>query len=292
MPYSATAMTVAPARARVVEQRRQRGVELGGRAVGLGRVGAEALEVVVEVRQVRHDEVGALLAHDLPGGLDDPARRGDRRRRPPVLEERELAERAGELVVQGGRAHVGVGRLAAVGVVDRPRRDGDVGAGAHRVPPADVRRGEAGSQRVARSPTPSRPARARCAAARGAPRPWSRKYQPLPTMPCWAGARPVSIVDCTLHVTAGSTVPSRAWAPDAARALQARHVRQGARRQADDVEQEYGGHDGTSDACSGRPERGGLAAVAERPARGGPAHLPGDARRRGRRRRPGSTVQV
>ena len=58
MPYSATATTVAPAASRVVEQRGQRGVELGGRAVGLGGIGPEALQVVVEVRQVRHDEVG------------------------------------------------------------------------------------------------------------------------------------------------------------------------------------------------------------------------------------------
>ena len=124
-----------------------------------------------------------------------------------------------ELVVQGRRAHVGVGRLAPVGVVDRPRGDGDVGGRAHRVPPADVGRGEARvAARRAGSHTFSPCTSALCCRHR-CTSPWSRKYQPLPTMPCWAGERPVSIVDCTLHVTAGSTVPSRAWAPDAARAL-------------------------------------------------------------------------
>src|SRR2546427_3700298 len=35
----------------------------------------------------------------------------------------------------------------------------------------------------------------------------SRKYQPLPTMPCSRGSVPVSIVDCAVHVTAGSAAP-------------------------------------------------------------------------------------
>ena len=66
------------------------------------------------------------------------------RRRSPVGEERELAQRAGQPVVQLGRVRVAVGRLAPVGVVDRPRRDGEVGRRPHRVPPADVRGAEAG----------------------------------------------------------------------------------------------------------------------------------------------------
>src|SRR6478672_7330080 len=34
----------------------------------------------------------------------------------------------------------------------------------------------------------------------------SRKYQPLPTMPCSRGSTPVTKVDCTVVVTAGVTV--------------------------------------------------------------------------------------
>src|SRR3989454_7009675 len=41
----------------------------------------------------------------------------------------------------------------------------------------------------------------------------SRKYQPLPTMPCSRGSVPVSIVDCAVHVTAGSTPPSGGQKP-------------------------------------------------------------------------------
>src|SRR6476469_11136173 len=48
--------------------------------------------------------------------------------------------------------------------------------------------------------------------------PSSRKYQPLPTIPCSFGILPARNVDCTLHVTAGSTVPSSACQPSRASA--------------------------------------------------------------------------
>jgi hypothetical protein len=35
----------------------------------------------------------------------------------------------------------------------------------------------------------------------------SRKYQPLPTIPCWFGKTPVRNVVWAEHVTAGVTVP-------------------------------------------------------------------------------------
>src|SRR3989442_880445 len=44
----------------------------------------------------------------------------------------------------------------------------------------------------------------------------SRKYQPLPTMPCSRGSVPVSIVDCAVHVTAGRPQRSREVAVDRA----------------------------------------------------------------------------
>src|SRR5690349_9881954 len=46
----------------------------------------------------------------------------------------------------------------------------------------------------------------------------SRKYQPLPTMPCSRGKTPVRNVDCTEHVTAGSTVSIGRCAPSFASA--------------------------------------------------------------------------
>jgi hypothetical protein len=47
----------------------------------------------------------------------------------------------------------------------------------------------------------------------------SRKYQPLPTMPCSRGSAPVTKVDCTVVVTAGTTVSSGRTPPRFASAL-------------------------------------------------------------------------
>src|SRR5256886_12726770 len=50
----------------------------------------------------------------------------------------------------------------------------------------------------------------------------SRKYQPLPTMPCSRGSVPVSIVDCAVHVTAGWHPPRGGKKPPRARGGRAR----------------------------------------------------------------------
>ena len=132
------------AAAGVVDEVAEHVVELARGVQRLRALGAEALVVVVEVRQVDQQQVELLVVeHDL-GRVGDPLRRLDVRRRAPVLEEREVAQRTGQVVVQLRRIGVGVRRLAAVGVVDRARRDGQVRRGAHRVPPAEVRGAEAG----------------------------------------------------------------------------------------------------------------------------------------------------
>src|SRR5690606_33911947 len=56
----------------VVEEGGQRGVEVGGGPQGAGVVGAVALQVVVEVREVAEGQVGVAGAHDVAGGVDDP----------------------------------------------------------------------------------------------------------------------------------------------------------------------------------------------------------------------------
>src|SRR5262249_21677887 len=43
-----------------------------------------------------------------------------------------------------------------------------------------------------------------------------RSYQPLPTMPCCEGVRPVRYVDCAVQVTAGNAGATAALAPFAA----------------------------------------------------------------------------
>src|SRR3954463_4898896 len=47
----------------------------------------------------------------------------------------------------------------------------------------------------------------------------SRKYQPLPTIPCWLGCTPVRYVDCTVHVTAGMDGAMLATLRDLAKAV-------------------------------------------------------------------------
>ena len=76
MPYSQSATTVRALGEDVVEQRAQGGVELAGRADWARGVGAGALEVVVEVREVDEGQVG-VGARRRPGGW----RRGSTGRR-------------------------------------------------------------------------------------------------------------------------------------------------------------------------------------------------------------------
>ena len=73
------------------------------------------------------------------GRLGDPARRLDRRRGPPELKQRELAEPRLQDVAQVARLRVAVGDLAAVGRIHRPRRDRDLRRRVHRKPPREVR---------------------------------------------------------------------------------------------------------------------------------------------------------
>lgn len=136
----------------VVQERGHGPVEVGGGPEGARVVGAVALEVVVEVREVAQGEVGVAGVEDVPGGVDDPLGGDEVGAGSPEVEEGEGAEFLGEFVVEGGRAGVAVGFLAAVGVVDGARGDGVVGVGAHGVPPADVGDGVAGVGPAGRVP--------------------------------------------------------------------------------------------------------------------------------------------
>ena len=102
------------------------------------------LELVVEVREVHERQRRVELDVDDLRGLGDPLRRVDRRRRPPELEQRELAELGLQAVAQVAGLRVAVGDLAAVGGIHRPRRHGHVGRRVHREPPAQVRAAHVG----------------------------------------------------------------------------------------------------------------------------------------------------
>ena len=84
------------------------------------------------------------MRDDVAGRVDDPLAGDEVGAGAPEVEEGEGAELLGEFVVQGRGPGVAVGFLAAVGVVDGAGGDGDVGVGAHGVPPADVGDGVAG----------------------------------------------------------------------------------------------------------------------------------------------------
>ena len=161
-------------------------------------------------------------------------RRDDVRRRPPEAEQRELAERAAAArrAARPGAVWMS-GSLRPSAGIHRPRRDRDVRARVHVVPPEQLGAGEGGiaplrrvPQLFAAAPGGSTDATARPRTGRGNTSRW-------PTMPWSRGSAPVTKVDCTVVVTAGVTVssgripPRFASAPDSAHA---RAMRASARR--------------------------------------------------------------
>jgi hypothetical protein len=140
---------LAPARLRGVDQLAAHGVELAQIPLQarMREIGPEALQVVVEVREVGEGERGAAGAHHVQGRLRDPLRGADVGERPPESEEREGPELRVELRVKSRGMRVVVRDLAPVGRVHRPRRRAPVRARVHVVPPEHL---GAGERRVAR----------------------------------------------------------------------------------------------------------------------------------------------
>ncbi len=124
-------------------QQRRAGRIHGARGLdGLRVVRAEALQVVVQVRQVHQRQRRLPGVHHVLAGPGNPLAADDVRPRPPELEQRERAEPLGQLVAQGVRLGVDVRQLAPVRGVLRPRRHREVGAGVHVVPPEQLGAGE------------------------------------------------------------------------------------------------------------------------------------------------------
>ena len=127
---------------RIVDEVARDRVDLG-EALGDPRiVGPEALQVVVEMRQVDERQGRGARAAHMQGGIGDPARRHDRGRGSPEAEQRKGAELLRQLVAQRDGLGVAVRQLAPVRLVDRPRRHADVVARAHVVPPEHIGGGE------------------------------------------------------------------------------------------------------------------------------------------------------
>ena len=220
MPYSDTTTTRAPSRSASSISSPHSAVDLpqvrgDARIV---RVGPELLQAVVEMRQVAQRERRPAAAPDMLRRPRDPARRFDVGARPPELEQRERAEQPVELVAQLRRLGVVVGDLAAVGGIHRPRRGAHVRRAVHVVPPEHVGAGEGRIAAPAGLPDllARRPAGSTAATAR--PRPDRESTSRWRRRRGRAAAAPVSSVDWTVQVTAGSTVPSGRMPPRAASA--------------------------------------------------------------------------
>ena len=106
-------------------------------------IGSVALQPVIEMGQVDETERRVAALHHMDRGVRDPAARLDGGRRPPEREEREGAELLRQLVAKLRRGRITVGNLAPVGLIDRPRRDHEVGVRRHGEPPEHVGAGEA-----------------------------------------------------------------------------------------------------------------------------------------------------
>jgi len=119
-----------------------------------------------------------------------PARRGRGRRRTPNWKSGNGPSARSSSCLRSW-ACVNAGELAAVGGVRGTRSDGPIRTRVHVVPPEELCAGEAGETAARRFPDFPR----RDEAVGLSPEPdlrRSRKYQPLPTMPCWRGRVPVT----------------------------------------------------------------------------------------------------
>ncbi len=146
MPYSETTTMRAPSRSACSISSPHDAVDLLQVPLQprLFEVGTEALQVVVEVRQIAECQRRLARGAHVHGGPRDPLARGEVGCRSPELEQRELTQLGVELVMQLGRMRVVVRYLAAIRGVHRPRRRAPVGRGVHVVPPEHLGAGEVG----------------------------------------------------------------------------------------------------------------------------------------------------
>ena len=180
MPYSETITTCWPSRSAGSISSPQT-ASISSRSLirrGMREVRAEALQVVVEVRQVAERQGRLAGLHDVAGRVADPLAGGDVGHRAPELEQGEHAELGAELVAQLRGMGVVVGDLAAVGGIHRARRRAPVRRGVHVVPPEHLGAGEVRVRALPASQIFSPPTR-RFDWRHSQTSERSRKYQPL-----------------------------------------------------------------------------------------------------------------
>ena len=78
--------------ARCIQQSPQFRVQFSPGSIGLGRIGAMTLVVIIKMRQVDHQKVGILLLYHLERCIDNPARRADPCKGSPEFEQWKAAK--------------------------------------------------------------------------------------------------------------------------------------------------------------------------------------------------------
>ena len=220
-------------------------VQLADQAGHVAARRAEPLRVVVEVGQVDERQVGPLV-------------RERRRRRTGRSSRCTASPAAGPQKVRNGKGPrsrfepVGqpVGRagdaedLVAVGAVVGLGGDAEVDRRPLVEPPEELGRAERpapfGAPVGARSRRAARPGSGAFDCCQNRTSPVSRKSQPLPTMPCPSGDRPVSRLAWAVHVTAGTTSRSGRTQPESGQRPQSGRHREQPAGQADRVDQDQG----------------------------------------------------
>ena len=107
-----------------------------------------ALQAVIQMRQIDQRKRRLARFADMDRGSRDPFAGGDRGRRPPKGEQGKGTQELRQFVPQLRRRRIAVRQLAAVRAIDRAPCDANVSARIHVVPPEHV---GAGKSRVARS---------------------------------------------------------------------------------------------------------------------------------------------
>ena len=108
----------------------------------------EALQVVIQMRQIHQRQCRLMLLQHMQRRLANPARGNNVSRRPPEAKQWKLAEFSLQFVAQSGRVGMDIGQLAPIGRIHRSRRDRKIGARVHVVPPEQLGTGE---RRIART---------------------------------------------------------------------------------------------------------------------------------------------
>ena len=124
--------------ARGVEQRSASVIQFAGQTGHIAARGAEALRIVIQVRQIDERQIGPFALQYLGGAARDPLRAGQSRHRTPERGKGKRTEFAFEIVRQSRRRAGDAEHLVAVGPVIRFGRDADIDGGALIEPPEQL----------------------------------------------------------------------------------------------------------------------------------------------------------